>query len=85
VVYDTQYVKGLPTTMHVRQTMANGSFSDSVIRRTYEDPYTLEMKEMYAVFTQGKEIKTTATDAKKDLEIFGMFMKAGIQGQQSAA
>ena len=81
VVYDTPYVKGLPTTMHVRSTTANGAFSDSVIRRTYEDPYTLEMKELYEVFAKGKEIKTTAADAKKDLEIFGMFMTAAMQGQ----
>ena len=85
VVYDTPYVKGLPTTMQVRANMGNGGFSDSVIRRTYEDPYTLEMKELYAVVMDGKEIKTSAADARKDLEVFGMFMKAGMEGQHGAS
>ena len=84
VVYDTPYIKGLPTTMHVRTTAGDGAFHDSIIRRTYEDPYTLEMKELYAIVTEGKEIKTTPADARKDLEIFGMFLRAGMAGQQSA-
>lgn len=81
VLYDTPYIKGLPTTMRVRSNLGNGAFSDTEIRTTYEDPYTLEMKELYAVATQGKQIKTTAVDAKKDLEIFGMIMAAGVAGQ----
>ena len=83
VVFDTPYVKGLPTTMHVRAAVGNGAYSDSVIRSTYEDPYTLEMKELYANFTEARSIKTTATDARQDLEIFGMFMKATVQGQEA--
>jgi hypothetical protein len=64
--------------MQVREASGDGGFSDTVIRKTYEDPYTLEMKELYAVVVEGKTVKTTAEDAKKDLEIFGMIMKAGV-------
>ncbi len=48
-----------------------------MIIKTYEDPYTLDMKELYKVVVNGKEIKTTAKYARKDLEIFQMIMKAG--------
>jgi len=39
------------------------------------------MKELYAFVVEGKPAKTTSEDAKKDLEIFGMIMKAGLEGQ----
>ena len=64
--------------MEVKERLPDGSYRDSIIRRTYEDPYTIEMRELYALVVDGKEIKTTAADAKKDLEIFGMIMKSGV-------
>lgn len=67
--------------MHVREKLEDGSFRESVVRKTYEDAYTLEMKELYAFVVEGKPAKTTSQDAKKDLEIFGMIMKAGLEGQ----
>lgn len=76
--FDSPYVKGLPTNMHIRERLANGSFRESTTRKTYEDAYTLEMKELYAFVVDGKPAKTTSADAKKDLEIFGMIMKAGL-------
>ncbi|OBT88511.1 hypothetical protein VE02_03498 [Pseudogymnoascus sp. 03VT05] len=80
VVFDTPYVKGLPTNMHIREKLEDGTYRESVIRRTYEDAYTLEMKELYAFAALGKPAKTTAVDARQDLEIFGMIMKAGQAG-----
>jgi hypothetical protein len=77
VQYDTPYVKGLPTTLHICENF-NGTYKESMIRRTYEDPYTLEIMELYKMIVEGKQIKTTAADAKKDLEIFGMIMRAGF-------
>ena len=75
VQYDSPYIKGLPITMHVQENIDSG-FKESVIRRTYEDPYTTEMKELYAMMTDGKAIKTTAEDAKKDLETFRMLVRS---------
>jgi hypothetical protein len=69
--------------MQIREKGPDGSFRDIVVRKTYEDSYTLEMKELYAVVTEGKQIKTTAEDAKKDVEIFGMIMKAAYQASHA--
>ena len=55
----------------------NGALKETVVRRTYEDPYTLELKELYALATEGKPVKTTVEDAAQDLKIFQMIMKAG--------
>lgn len=75
VQYDTPYIRGLPVTMHVVENV-DGICRESTIRKTYEDPYTLEMQELYRMIVEGTPIKTTAEDAKKDLEIFRMLIKA---------
>ena len=62
--------------MTVRESI-DGGLQTRVVRKTYEDPYTLEMKELYALVTQGKEVKTTVQDAAEDLKIFQMIMRAG--------
>ena len=78
VKYDTPFIKGLPITMTVREdATGQGSLKETTTTKTYEDPYTLEMRELYALVTEGKPVKTTAEDAAGDLEIFGMIMKAG--------
>jgi hypothetical protein len=76
VQYDTPYVKGLPITMTVRENL-DGGLRETVVRKTYEDPYTLEMKELYALATEGRPVKTTVADASQDLKIFQMIMRAG--------
>lgn len=78
VQYDSPYIKGLPITMHMQENI-NGGLKESVIRKTYEDPYTIEMKELYQVVVDGKAIKTTAEDAKKDLEIFRMLVRSAAK------
>ena len=79
VCFDTPYIKGLPTTLNIKETLSGGSYRESTLRRTYEDPYTLEMQELYELFDGNKPTKTTAEDARRDTEIFGMVMKAGMQ------
>ena len=81
VVYDTPFVKGLPVTMIVREN-ADGAYQETMVRRTYEDPYTLEMKELYQMVVNGKGVKTTAKDAKEDLKTFQMIMKAAQKTSQ---
>lgn len=76
VCIDTPFVRGLPTTMVVKETLPDGSYRESTIRRTYEDPFLLELQEMHRWVTEGKVPKTTPTDARQDLEILGMLMKA---------
>ena len=76
VQYDSPYVKGLPTTVHIMENV-DGTFKETTVRKTYEDAYTLEMKELFAVITEGKPIKTTPLDAREDLDIFKMIMTKG--------
>ncbi|KAK4954142.1 hypothetical protein LTR10_007570 [Elasticomyces elasticus] len=74
VQYDTPYVKGLAVTMHVCEN-DNGAYKETMIRKSYEDPYTLEMKILWKMVVEGERPKTTAEDAGQDLEIFSMAMK----------
>jgi hypothetical protein len=76
VCIDTPFVRGPPTTMIVKETLPNGSYRESTTRRTYEGPFILELQEMYRWITEGGVPKTTAADARHDLEILGMLMKA---------
>lgn len=62
--------------MIVKETLPDGSYREATIRRTYEDPFLLELQEMHKWVTEGKAPKTTPTDARQDLEILGMLMKA---------
>jgi len=76
IKYDSPYVKGLPIKMTICENV-DGSYKETMTIKTYEDPYTLEMKELYEMVANGKAVKTTAKDARQDLEIFQMIMKAG--------
>lgn len=84
ICYDSPYAKGLPTILQIRETTPEGSYKESTTGKTYEDPYTLEMKELYSVVVEGKQIKTTAVDAREDLVIFGMILKAGVHSPNGA-
>jgi hypothetical protein len=82
IQYDTPYVKGLPITMHVSEN-ANGAYRESMMRKSYEDAYTLEMKKLWRVVVEGERVKTTAEDALGDLELFGMVMRHGFGGAEA--
>ena len=73
VQYDSAFIKGTPTTLHVTETVG-GVYKKSLIRHTFEDEYTLELKEFYGAVVEGKSIKTSAEDARKELEIFKMIL-----------
>jgi hypothetical protein len=77
VQWDTPYIKGLPVTMHTQENV-DGAFHERMIRKTYEDPYIKEMRELYAWVAQGVPAKTTAMDAKNELKIFQMIVQAGL-------
>ena len=40
VQYDSPFNKGLPVTMTIKENV-NGSYHERLVRKTYEDPYTL--------------------------------------------
>ncbi|CAG7565960.1 unnamed protein product [Fusarium equiseti] len=72
--YDTPYIKGLPVTMHVTEN-ADGVYKETTIRKSFEDPYTLEMKAFWEMAAEGKRAKTTVQDAMQDLELYVMAMR----------
>ncbi|OAG07037.1 NAD(P)-binding protein [Paraphaeosphaeria sporulosa] len=72
--YDTPYVKGLPVTLHISENV-DGAYKETMVRKSYEDPYTQEMKKLWGLVVEGRSVKTTAQDALQDLEVFGMAMK----------
>ncbi|EOD43205.1 NAD(P)-binding protein [Neofusicoccum parvum] len=76
--YDSPYVKGLPTTMTVRERIGSDGYQERTLRTTYEDLYTKEFKEWHSCVTSGRTPKTSIEDARKDLDIFNMIMKAGF-------
>lgn len=78
VQFDTPYVKGLPVTMQTAEKAEDGALKTSVVRTTYEDPYTREMKALYDWYVHGTPVKTTIEDAEKDLKIFGMMMGSNL-------
>lgn len=78
VEFDSPYIKGLPTTLHIRENV-DGAYKETMIRKTYEDAYTTELKELYRVVTTGEPAKTTIDDSRDDFAIFGMIMTAGKQ------
>ncbi|KAK6520060.1 hypothetical protein TWF506_000350 [Arthrobotrys conoides] len=77
IKYDTPYVKGLPTTMIVREKAGDGTaYQERVLRSSYEDPYTKQMGEWWECMVHGKEAKTNIDDAALELELFKMILKA---------
>ncbi|KAK9350579.1 hypothetical protein V1523DRAFT_458097 [Lipomyces doorenjongii] len=80
VQYDTPYVKGLPIVMIIQENV-DGEYQQRIVRKTYEDPYTVQAKKLHAHITEGKKVKTVAEDAKLDLEIFKMIIQNSTQSK----
>ncbi|MFC5402623.1 Gfo/Idh/MocA family oxidoreductase [Cohnella soli] len=75
VQYDTPYLRQLPTTLRIRETIGDG-FEETVVRPTYKDAYVYELEYFHEVVTEGKEPKTTPEDYLQDLAIFKMIVDA---------
>jgi predicted dehydrogenase len=73
--WDTPFIRGLPVSTTTRQVV-NGGLQETHMRKTYEDPFILELKELYAMVTEDKAVKTSAEDAVKDIHIWQMIMRA---------
>ena len=84
VNYDTPYVKGLPTTLTIREKLEDtDTYQERTVRPTYEDSYTIEFKEWHRCITEGKTPKTTIADARQDLDIFKMLMQSAFARESS--
>jgi predicted dehydrogenase len=80
VQYDTPYVRGLPVTMTVKEKVGEGGFQERKVRKTYQDPYTEEMLAFWKCVVEGSAPKTSVEDARGDVKIFGMVLRAGAGG-----
>lgn len=82
VNFDSPYIKGLPTTMTVREqtTGPRGEpcYQERTLRTTYEDAYTCELKDWHNCITSDQAPKTTIDDARQDLDIFKMIMQSAF-------
>jgi len=77
VNYDTPYMKGLPTTLIVREKVGEAGYQERTLRTTYEDTYIRELIESYNCVVGKKTPKISIEDAQKGLDIFKMIMQAG--------
>jgi predicted dehydrogenase len=75
VQYDTPYIRHLPTTMHVVETVGERHV-ETVVRPTFTDPYTHELIEFHRVVTEGHRPKTPPEDYREDLRLFRMIVDA---------
>jgi predicted dehydrogenase len=82
IQYDTPYIKGLPVTTTIKERVGDG-FQVRYNRKTFEDPYTLEMLAFHDCAVNKTTPKTSVEDARKDIEIFKMILQAGASRYQS--
>ena len=75
VTWDTPFVKGLAVNMIIKENV-DGVYHESTIRKTFEDPFTRELQIFHDFVTKGVPVKTTPEDAKNELSIFQMLVKA---------
>ncbi|CAI6338816.1 unnamed protein product [Periconia digitata] len=82
VQYDTPYIQGLPITMTVKEKVGD-AFEERNVRKTYTDPYTIEMLVLHDCVVNKTSPKTSVEDAKNDIEIFKMILQADSSRYQS--
>ncbi len=69
VQYDTPYIRHLPTTLRIGETVGD-AYTETIRRPTYTDPYTHELEVFHDVATGQATPKTTPEDAMADLRLF---------------
>jgi predicted dehydrogenase len=74
VQYNTPYVRHLPTTLIVEETVGD-SFRTTVTRPHLKDPYTHELEYFHEVVTSGSTPKTSPEDFVADLDLFAELIR----------
>ena len=69
VQYDTPYIRHLPTTLEIRETIGE-EYRETVQRPTFKDPYTHELEFFHEVVTGKATPKTPPEDFRHDLRLF---------------
>jgi predicted dehydrogenase len=75
VQYDTPYIRHLPTTLEIRETVGE-AYRETTVRPTFTDPYTHELAHFHDVVTTGIAPKTTPEDFMEDLALFRQLIDA---------
>lgn len=75
VQYDTPYIRHLPTTLVLEQTVGD-SYQRTVVRPHLKDPYTHELEYFYARVQDGQPVKTGPEDFVQDIELFTQIVAA---------
>jgi predicted dehydrogenase len=75
VQYDTPYIRHLPTTLHLTETVGERHV-ETTIRPTFTDPYTHELIAFHEVVTENRRPKTPPEDYREDLRLFRMLIDA---------
>lgn len=75
VQYDSPYIRHLPTTLVVHETIGD-AYEQRVVRPTFTDPYTHEIEHFYDVVTQGVAPRTPPEDFVEDLRIMRQIVDA---------
>jgi predicted dehydrogenase len=75
VQYDTPYIRHLPTTLTISETVGE-SFTETVHRPTFKDPYTHELEHFHDVVMGICPPKTSPEDSLEDLELFRDIVEA---------
>lgn len=69
VQYDTPYIRHLPTTLQIRETVGD-AYIETIHRPTFKDPYTHELEVFHDVATGNARSKTPPEDSMEDLRLF---------------
>jgi predicted dehydrogenase len=75
VQYDTPYIRHLPTTLEIRETVGD-AYSERIVRPTFTDPYTHELAHFHDVVTGTATPKTPPEDSVEDLTLFREIIEA---------
>lgn len=78
IKWDNPFIRGLPVLTTTRQRV-DGGIKETHMRKTYEDPFILELKELHAMVTENKAAKTSAEDAVMDIHICQMIIRAAAR------
>jgi predicted dehydrogenase len=83
VLYDTPYIRHLPTTLIVNETDGD-AYRQAVVRPTFTDPYTRELEYFHRVVSEGIAPKTPPEDFMEDLRLFREIIDAMRAGESES-
>jgi len=78
--YGTPYVRNLPIRLTVTEPDGAGGVSERTVQPSWEDAFHIEWRAFHHNVTTGTAPKTTPTDARQDLALFGEMARLMMGG-----